>query len=137
VQLSPVHVWVSAARAPHLLVEPPLMHTLPDSAFIQRLQHYQGTPLSVLNNEELMNLMLPTLRADFTLLETYRYQPDAPFDFAMTGMWGQQDNIVSQADVAAWQVYAGQFSLAAIAGDHFFMQHPLFVQQLLPTLKPY
>ena len=96
------------------------MHTLPDSAFIQRLQHYQGTPLSVLNNEELMNLMLPTLRADFTLLETYRYQPDAPFDFAMTGMWGQQDNIVSQADVAAWQVYAGQFFAS---GDR---RRPLF-----------
>lgn len=134
VQLLPAHLWVSAARAPHLPVEPPLMHTLPAADFISRLQRYQGTPIGVLNNAELMALMLPTLRADFTLLETYRYQPGAPLNCPITGLWGQQDTIVSRADVAAWQVHTLKFELTAIAGDHFFIQQPLFIQKLLPTL---
>ncbi|MEO0884324.1 MAG: alpha/beta fold hydrolase [Cyanobacteria bacterium J06634_6] len=135
VQLSPAHVWVSAARAPQLSIPPPLMHQLPKQDFINRLKQYQGTPISVLNNLELMDLMLPTLRADFTVLETYAYQPRAPFTFPVTGFWGEQDSIVSQADVAAWQVHTTQFELAAIAGDHFFMQQPQFLPKLLPTLS--
>ncbi|MEO0770518.1 MAG: alpha/beta fold hydrolase [Cyanobacteria bacterium J06649_4] len=134
VQLAPKHVWVSAARAPHLPIPSPLMHQLSDRDFIDRLKQYQGTPISVLNNSELMDLMLPTLKADFTALETYAYQPRLPFTFPVTGLWGTQDNIVSQTDVAAWQVHTSRFSLEMVPGDHFFMHQPLFVQKLLPTL---
>jgi len=135
VQLMPAHLWVSAARAPQLAIEPPLMHRLPRADLIDRLQHYQGTPISVLNNSELMDLMLPVLRADFTLLETYQYQPKGLLNCPMTGLWGQQDNIVSQAEVAAWQVHTFQFHLSAALGDHFFMQQPLFVETLVPRLS--
>lgn len=132
--LKPLHFWASAARAPHLSSKLPPMHSLSEADFIERLKHYQGTPLSVLNNAELMNLMLPTLRADFTVIETYRYQPRAPFNFPITGLWGESDNIVSQTEVAAWQVHTSVFKLEAIAGDHFFIQQPLFVQTLLSAL---
>jgi len=134
VQLSPLHFWASAARAPHLPVPPPFMHTLSDSGFTERLKHYQGTPLSVLNNPELIDLILPTLRADFTLLETYTHQPKAPFTFPITGLWGQQDTIVSKIDVVTWQVHTSKFSIEAIAGNHFFMQQPSFIQKLSSEL---
>ncbi|MEL6552537.1 MAG: alpha/beta fold hydrolase [Cyanobacteria bacterium J06621_11] len=133
-QLSPLHFWASAARAPHLPIAPPQMHKLPKKQFIDRLKHYGGTPLSVLNNAELMELMLPTLKADFTLLETYHYQPQDPFDFPITGLWGTQDEVVSKAELAAWQVHVSDFQLAAIAGDHFFIQQQGFIQTLLPQL---
>lgn len=135
VQLVPAHFYVSAARAPHLLIEPPLMHRLSSADFIDRLKHYQGTPISVLNNAELIDLMLPTLRADFTLLETYRYRPEAPLNCPITGFWGQQDGIVGRRDVADWQVQAAKFELDAVFGDHFFMHRSAFIQQLLPMLK--
>jgi medium-chain acyl-[acyl-carrier-protein] hydrolase len=135
VQLTPAHVWVSAARAPHLSISLPLMHTLCDADFIDRLKGYQGTPASVLNNAELMGLMLPMLRADFTLLETYRHQPKAPLNCPMTGLWGQQDSLVTQAEVADWQQHTSTFKLESVVGDHFFMQQPLFVNRLLPTLN--
>ncbi|MEL6780077.1 MAG: alpha/beta fold hydrolase [Cyanobacteria bacterium J06597_16] len=138
--ITPAHFWASAASAPHLpagsnsQTASPLMHTLPEADFISKLKDYQGTPSSVLNNAELMDIILPTLRADFTLLETYRYQSRAPLNFPITGLWGEQDTVVTKAEVAAWQVHTPQFRLEAIAGDHFFIQHPLFVQKLLPTL---
>ncbi|MEM6452140.1 MAG: alpha/beta fold hydrolase [Cyanobacteria bacterium P01_D01_bin.105] len=135
-QLTPVHFWASAARAPHLPVPLPLMHTLDDATLMNKLKQYEGTPTSVISNVELMELLLPTLRADFAVLETYRYRPSAPFLFPITGLWGETDRIVSKLDVAAWQSYTPKFTLQAIAGNHFFIHQPLFAQTLMPTLKP-
>ena len=55
VQLTPDHLWVSAAQAPQLPIEKAPMHTLPDAAFINELKHYQGTPDSILNHAEMMS----------------------------------------------------------------------------------
>ncbi|MEL6138261.1 MAG: alpha/beta fold hydrolase [Cyanobacteria bacterium J06626_23] len=134
VQLTPAHLWVSAARAPHLTADRPTMHALPEPEFIAELKRYNGTPAAVLNNAELMGLMLPTLRADFTVLETYRHQPDATLACPLTGFWGEADEIVSQSEVAAWQAHAAQSLLEAVAGDHFFLHDPQFPQRLLPRL---
>ena len=134
VQLTPDHLWVSAAQAPQLPIEKAPMHTLPDAAFINELKHYQGTPDSILNHAEMMSLVLPILRADFTVLETYRYQPGAAIGCPITGFWGQQDSIVSQEHVAAWNIHTQGFSLEAIDGDHFFIQQPTFSQRLVSTL---
>lgn len=129
-QITPIHFWASAARAPHLAVQPPLMHKLDDAAFINRLKCYQGTPTSVLNNTELMELMLPTLRADFAVVETYTYRHSAPFTFPITGFWGESDAIVSKAEVTAWQIHTPKFDLQAIAGHHFFIHQPAFINAL-------
>ena len=137
VQLSPAHLWVSAARAPHLpaSADRPTMHTLSEAQFIAELQRYNGTPASVLDNAELMELMLPILRADFTILETYRHQPDAPLDCPITGFWGTQDGIVTEADVTAWETHTAQFVSEMVVGEHFFLQQPDFLQRLLPRLN--
>lgn len=134
VQLTPTLFWASAARAPQLSANKSPIHTLPDPDFITALRRYNGTPTNVLNNAELMALMLPTLRADFSVLETYQYQPSALLTYPIIGLWGQQDTIVSQAEVAAWQAHASSFSIESIPGNHFFMQQPWFPQKLLPRL---
>ncbi|ESA31973.1 microcystin synthetase-associated thioesterase [Leptolyngbya sp. Heron Island J] len=133
-QLNPYHFWVSAAQAPHLPATVSPMHTLPETEFINELKRYKGTPTSILNNAEMMALVLPTLRADFTVLETYHYQPSEPLNCPITGFWGQQDTIISQSEVAAWHIHTQDFSLKAIDGDHFFMQQPSFIKRLLPQL---
>ena len=133
-QLTPIHLWVSAAQAPHLLAEKSPIHALPDPEFIIELQRYKGTPKNILNNAEMMALVLPILRADFSVLETYRYQPSDPFRCPIIVFWGQQDTIISQADVAAWQTHTCNFTLAAIAGEHFFIQQPSFPKKLVPKL---
>ncbi|MEM1256293.1 MAG: alpha/beta fold hydrolase [Cyanobacteria bacterium P01_H01_bin.21] len=132
--ISPFHLWVSASQAPHLPTTKSPMHTLPDADFINELKRYKGTPTSILNNAEMMTFVLPILRADFTVLETYQYQPSEPLNCPITGFWGQQDPIVSQSEVAAWHIHTRDFSLEAIDGDHFFMQHPSFLKRLLPQL---
>ena len=127
---------VSAARAPHLPLTEPLLHHLPKAAFLAELDRYGGTPQAIIQNDELMELLLPTLRADFALLETYRYQAQAPLSCAIAAIGGNQDAIVSLDDVRPWQIHtAAQFSLDAITGDHFFVHQPQIVPLIASKLR--
>lgn len=60
---SPIHIFVSGRRAPHISDTDPPIHKLPESEFIRELRRLNGTPSSVLQNSELMKLMLPVVRA--------------------------------------------------------------------------
>ncbi|NEZ55853.1 thioesterase [Leptolyngbyaceae cyanobacterium CCMR0081] len=137
VQLTPQHLWAAAARAPHLPPDTKPIHGLPDPDFIVELRRYSGTSEEVLNNPELMGLMLPALKADFSLLETYQYRPSAPLDCPITCFWGQWDDIAIQADVAAWQQHTNTFSLEPVPGNHFFPHDPLFPKRLLSKLMKF
>ena len=107
---------------------------MPDLDFIIELRRYSGTPEEVLNNPEFMTLMLPALKADFALLETYQYRPGAQLDCPITCFWGEQDEIAIQADVAAWQQHTNTFNLESVPGNHFFTHDYLFPKRLLSKL---
>jgi len=95
------------------------------------LRRYNGTPAAILDNVELMELMLPVLRADFALLETYRYQAQRPLTCAITALWGEQDQIVRREDMTPWQIHTeGPFWLRQMPGDHFFVHQPQIVHLL-------
>mgnify|MGYP001791291169 CR=1 FL=1 len=134
VQLTPLHLWTAAARAPHLPPDRPPIHGLSNANFIVELRQYNGTPESVLKNPEMMELMLPMLKADFSLLETYQYRSDTSLTCPVTCFWGEQDEIAKQVDVAAWRKHTSKFTLEAVPGDHFFINHPMFPQRLLSQL---
>jgi medium-chain acyl-[acyl-carrier-protein] hydrolase len=118
----PLHLLLSGCRAPQLpLLHPPL-HTLSDADFIQELRRYNGTPEAVLTNAELMQFFLPTLRADFTLIETYCYITEPPLDRPITVFGGLQDAEVEPEDLEAWRVHTTEtFARHLLPGDHFFL----------------
>lgn len=128
--LTPLHLFISARRAPQLLPTKPPIHNLPEAEFLEELRHLNGTPQAVLENEELMQLFLPVLRADFAVLETYVYTQKPPIDCPVTVFGGLQDREVSHSDLLGWQEQAmgyapleaiASFSLQMIDGDHFFI----------------
>src|SRR5207344_936510 len=75
----PVRLLVSGARAPQRPnPDPPLRH-LADREFLDEVKRrYDGIPGAVLENPELVELLLPCLRADFHLVETYDHIEEAP-----------------------------------------------------------
>ncbi|NEO29470.1 MAG: thioesterase [Symploca sp. SIO3C6] len=120
--LSPVHLFVCALHAPQMPDPHPPIHALPKSKFLQELRRYNGTPEEVLSSPELMKLFLPTLRADFSVLETYVYTPEAPLDCPITAFGGLQDWKASADDLKAWREQTKvEFSLEMFTGDHFFL----------------
>lgn len=118
----PRYLFVSAAPAPQLREREKPIHNLPDAEFIRELGKLNGTPHEVLENKELMQLMLPMLRADFALSEKYSYRNEPPLDCPIAAYGGEGDHNVSREHLKAWREQtATAFSLNIIPGDHFFL----------------
>ena len=135
---NPAHLFVSGRRAPQIPDSDSPIHTLPDAEFLKELHRLNGTPEEVLANEELMQLLLPTLRADFAALETYTYQPESPLSRPITAFGGLQDPDVSCDMLEAWQEQtSATFSLQMFLGDHFFIHtaQSLLLQSLTQILN--
>jgi medium-chain acyl-[acyl-carrier-protein] hydrolase len=119
----PCHIFVSGRRAPHLPDTDRITYNLPASEFIDELRRLNGTPKEVLENPELMSLMMPALRADFEICQTYSYSEKAPLRCQITALGGLQDEDVSTEALQAWRDYTnGPFRMRVFAGDHFFLQ---------------
>lgn len=75
---------------------------MPKSEFIEELRQYNGTPELVLQESELMEIFLPLLRADFSILETYIYENEDPLDCPITAFGGIENSKTSREDSDAW-----------------------------------
>jgi medium-chain acyl-[acyl-carrier-protein] hydrolase len=120
----PQHLFISAKRGPRAprRAANDDIHALPDREFLAGIKKLGGTPDEVLQNEELMELFLPMLRADFTLLETYQYAPAPPLACPISAYCGTEDKEVSKEEMAGWQEQTSStFKLVMIPGTHFFI----------------
>lgn len=118
----PLHLFVSGRRAPQIPAREEPIWDLPEPEFLVKLRELNGTPEEVLQHEELMKLLIPILRADFQVNETYEFTPAEPFDFGISAFGGLGDEDVTRDDVAAWQEHTrGRFRMRMLPGDHFFI----------------
>jgi medium-chain acyl-[acyl-carrier-protein] hydrolase len=141
--MSPAQLFVSGYRAPHLPPSRAPISQLPDAQFIQELRRYNGTPEQILQNAEMMELVTPILRADFSVCESYTYSSEEPFGCPISAFGGLQDNTVSHDDLAAWHYHTRSFFiLRMLPGGHFFVQShrelllQVLVEDLARLLKP-
>jgi medium-chain acyl-[acyl-carrier-protein] hydrolase len=140
--IRPERLMVAALKAPGLPLRRKPIHHLPEDEFAGEIRKFCGTPDSVLENRQLMNLVLPAIRADFTAYETYRYSEEAPLDCPITAMGGAGDASVAPDELTAWsnETSAG-FATRIFPGDHFFLNSArrlltwTIVQELLPSLR--
>jgi len=119
---SPRHLFVSGCNAPQQRGAREGLHRLPDDVLIEKLRDYNGTPPEVLAHRELLELVLPTLRADFALVEDYVYRPGLQLTVPITVLAGRGDVHCPPEQVAAWRketVDACQVHW--FDGDHFFI----------------
>ena len=120
---SPVHLFVSGARAPHLPNPDPSIRDLPDTEFLAEIDRRYGAAEQLPDNAELRQLIIPVLRADFALCEEYRYQGDDPLDCPISAFGGLNDRKATRDELAAWSAQTGgSFSLRVFPGGHFFIQ---------------
>jgi medium-chain acyl-[acyl-carrier-protein] hydrolase len=129
----PAHLFVSGYRAPQLPPpDPPFSH-LPDAEFIERVRQYGGVPDLIAQSEELMEIFLPILRADFEMTETYVYSEDSPLECPITAFGGLSDPKVSRDRILAWGIHTSmRFNTHFFPGGHFFLQdsEPLVLGQI-------
>jgi surfactin synthase thioesterase subunit len=96
---------------------------LPDAEFTEVVGRLNGTPPEILAEPDLMSLLLPGLRADFELAETYQPLPGARLACRVAAYLGADDPDVSRADMLAWRdVTSGPFTMRVFRGDHFYLR---------------
>jgi medium-chain acyl-[acyl-carrier-protein] hydrolase len=136
--VQPVRLFVSADRAPQIPHRDLPIHALPEEKFMAELRRLNGIPGKVLEEAELMQIMLPVLRADFAVYESYAYSTEPPLNCPISTFGGSQDHRVSRGDLEAWRDQTSDsFSLRMFPGDHFFWNttQPLLLQALSQELR--
>ena len=134
----PCHLFVAGARAPQLPDPDPPSYNLPEPEFLQRLQEIKGTPAAFFDKPELMQLILPLVRADFSICQTYVYSEESPLDVPLTAYGGLSDEEVSPDFLKLWQRQTnGPFKIRMLPGDHFFLNtaSQYFLQVLSQDLR--
>ncbi|HEY2389541.1 MAG TPA: alpha/beta fold hydrolase [Candidatus Angelobacter sp.] len=122
-RIQPAKLFVSGRGAPHLPHKRPPVHDQPAEEIRTVLRELNGTPPEILENDEMMKLALPLLRADLQVVETYKCEPSTPLTCPIAGFTGTEDADVTDADMQAWQMHtSGRFTLDTFSGDHFFIK---------------
>ncbi len=115
-------LWASGAEGPRTRTIKRWMSVLPDDELIRALHHYGGTPAELLADWEMMELLLPALRADFGLNEHYRYRPEPPLALPIRIVRGDADPYVEGDRAAGWALETTVGVTEHVyAGDHFFI----------------
>jgi len=118
----PLCLIASGATAPQYDKPSRKLHTLPENELIDALRDYDGSPPEVLEHRELMELLLPMIRADFQLIENYVYRAGRPLELPLTVFVGDEDSHVIQESASHWQKETlGPCRVHRFRGGHFFI----------------
>lgn len=139
-RIEPDHLFISGRRSPQVPRIDPYIHDLPEPEFIAELEHLNGTPREVLEHKELMEMLIPMLRGDFSVCHTYKYVPGVPLRCPMTVLGGTHDESTPREQIEAWRVETtGSFRVHMLEGDHFFInqKHAEILRIIDEALRPH
>jgi len=120
--IEPQRLFVSGSPAPQFAENHEPIYGLPHDEFIEELRRLGGTPREVLENEELLEVMLPMLRADFEVVGTFTHSERPPLSCPITVFGGLRDEEVSREELEGWREHTNaEFSMRMLDGDHFFL----------------
>ena len=136
----PTHLFVGAYRAPQIPRDEKQIHRLGDKEMLAEVsRRYQSLPDEILESSELAELFLVPLRADVTMLETWRFTEDTPLDCPLTVFGGLQDGSVTRDQLLAWREHTtSEFNLSMLPGGHLFVResYQLLLKAITNILAP-
>ncbi|MCX5151500.1 alpha/beta fold hydrolase [Streptomyces sp. NBC_00320] len=93
-----------------------------DADVLAELRRLGGTDQSMLENPEVLELVLPALRADYRALASYDWRGGEPLPAPITTLIGDSDPMVTVQEAATWQEQTrGEFDLKVFPGGHFYL----------------
>jgi medium-chain acyl-[acyl-carrier-protein] hydrolase len=120
---APVLLVVSGRQAPPRPSPLPPFGHLPDAEFVREVcGRYDNIPGEVLAEAELLQLLLPALRADILVLETHSFTEEPPLDCPISCFGGEEDPHVSREDLDSWTGHTRSgCKVRTFPGGHFFI----------------
>jgi len=120
--MGPAVLFASGRRAPSSYREENI-HQRDDAGVIAEIRALGGTDSALLRDSEVLEMVLPAIRADYRAIERYTCPPGATIGTPVTVMTGTADPRTSLAEADAWCGHTtGRFTLLTYPGGHFFLQ---------------
>ena len=118
----PVQLYVSSMAAPQLPRRLSPLTDLDDAPFLQAMTERFGLPSQDTAHRTLMEALLPQLRRDLALVETYQYSEGPPLACPLMATGGRDDQAVNMSELAAWRAQtSAAFSQRMFPGHHFYL----------------
>ncbi|GAA5080081.1 surfactin synthase thioesterase subunit [Thermocatellispora tengchongensis] len=114
-------LFASGRRAPSTTREE-RVHELGDEELLRDVARLRGTDSRLLEDEDVLRMVLPAIRADYRASETYAYRPGPPLACPITAILGDRDPKVTVAEAEAWRGHTtGGFDVRVFPGGHFYL----------------
>lgn len=135
----PISLLASGRRAPsrHRAEN---VHQRDDKGIVAELRALSGTDQLLLDDEDVLQMILPAVRSDYRAIETYRSTPGAILRCPITLLTGDSDPRVSLDEAQAWSDHtAADFTLKSFPGGHFYLDGwpPQLVAEISTLLSGY
>tara|TARA_B110000305_G_scaffold235834_1_gene296187 strand:- start:2295 stop:3059 length:765 start_codon:yes stop_codon:yes gene_type:complete len=118
------HLVLGGRNPPHIPSLYPPIHHLPDDVFIRKVaERYQNLPAEILADPDMLALIIPVLKADFEMVDTYRITtPESPpLEIPLTIVQGTDDPFTQSERLSDWARYThATCGVRRLAGGHFF-----------------
>ncbi|WP_395107610.1 thioesterase II family protein [Actinomadura sp. SCN-SB] len=117
---TPARLFVSGRPAPDRQRRK-AVHRASDEDLLTELRRLAPANHALADHPELAELMLPTVRDDFRLIESY--EPcGSVLDCPVTAMLGDHDTEVTVEEAQGWRAFTrGRFTMKVFPGDHFYL----------------
>lgn len=133
----PVLLAISGRVAPQYHC-PNTLHLQSDEALCEALMQLDSSGAEIFAQPEILKSILPALRADYRLIETYSATPRGKLHCPLAIFYGTEDQELAKADPRGWQIWSdGPFHQRSFSGGHFYLnQHRHAVVKALCNLLP-
>ncbi|MDB1089998.1 alpha/beta fold hydrolase [Streptomyces sp. ACA25] len=134
----PAALFVSGRRAP-LAHRDERIHQRDDDGLIAEIKRLNGTESSMLEDDEILRMVLPAIRADYKAAETYRYRPGPPLSVPVCALTGEADPKATTDEVRRWAEHTeGRFDMIVYPGGHFYLNThaPAVIEEIASRLVP-
>ncbi|MET9608847.1 alpha/beta fold hydrolase [Streptomyces sp. NPDC006512] len=122
----PQRLFLSGRDAPGLRKSSAHYRRFDDAAVLAEVRRLGGTDQTTLDNPEILEMVLPALRADYRALSTYSWGGGEPLTTAVTALVGDSDPVVTVQEALAWREHtSGPFALEVFSGGHFYLNDHL------------
>lgn len=130
----PVHLFVSG-RCPPFHHEGKKLSLLPDNEFKKEVLDIGGTPKEIFENEELCDIFLPILKADYRIIDAFEHsQKNVKLDCGISVLNGREDKMTTLEKIQKWRDYTtGKTEIYEFDGGHFFINS--YTEQIMDIVN--
>jgi pyochelin biosynthesis protein PchC len=126
---------VSGRRAPSSR-GPQVAHRLDDETLLAEAVRLGGTPRSLLQDAETIDMILPPIRADYRMLAAYRWPPGPPLRCPISAYCGASDPRVVGDEIGEWRTHTtAAFEVRSFTGGHFYMNDRQVLGHLIASIS--